>query len=69
MTPWTIDTAALASANVAMSTDGDVATFSWGPADDPTTATVHVVAGDANFFPERSAQQTALMTVLGLLTP
>lgn len=69
MTPWTIDQTALADAGVTMDQSGDVATFTWGDPKAPATATVHVVNGIANLFPERSAQQTALMTLLGLLAP
>jgi hypothetical protein len=69
MTPWTIDNTALSNAAVTMTMSGDVATFSWGPTNAPYTATAHIVDGAANFFPERSAQQTALMTLLGLLNP
>lgn len=69
MTPWTIDTTALANAGVTMTQTGDVATFTWGPTKNPFSVTVHIVSGDANFFPERSDKQTALMTLLGLLNP
>lgn len=69
MTPWTIDQAALDSVGVTMTQTGDVATFTWGPTTNPTTVTAHVVSGAANFFPERSARQTALMSLLGLLNP
>jgi hypothetical protein len=69
MTPWTIDQTALANASVTMTQAGDIATFTWGDPKAPSTATAQVVAGAANFFPERSAQQTALMLVLGLLNP
>lgn len=69
MTPWTIDQNALSAASVTMAQSGDVATFSWGAAPNVQTASVHIPDGVANFFPERSAQQTALMTLLGLLKP
>lgn len=69
MTPWTIDTGALSTASVTMTQAGDIATFTWGDSKKPSVATAQVVSGVANFFPERSAQQTALMSLLGLLNP
>lgn len=69
MTPWTIDTTALSNAGVVMTQTGDVATFTWGDPKAPSTVTAHVATGVANFFPERSARQTALMALLGLLNP
>jgi hypothetical protein len=69
VTPWTVDANALSAASVTMSQTGDIATFTWGDPKAPSVATAQVVSGSANFFPERSAQQTALMCLLGLLNP
>jgi hypothetical protein len=69
MQPWTVDAIALAKAGVTTSQSGDVMTFTWGDPKAPSTATAQVVSNVANFFPERSAQQTALMSILGLLNP
>jgi hypothetical protein len=69
VTPWTVDANALSTASVAMTQTGDIATFTWGDPKSPSVATAQVDSGVANFFPERSAQQTALMCLLGLLNP
>lgn len=69
MTPWTIDQTVLSGASVTMAQTGDIATFTWGATPNVYTATAQVEGGVANFFPERSAQQTALMSLLGLLNP